>query len=173
MIRLATMAVAAAALCVTPALAQFPGQAPAAPAFPGQATGFQVTRPTDGAMTCEQILAEANPLNELVTQQKQAAAAKLAEEQAAAEKAASGLRVAGNLLGGALALGAQAGMMRGMMNNPLARQAVTAASQGAGAIQANANAQTPAAPAAPAPPTVEEQRMAVLLALYTEKRCGG
>ena len=168
MIRIALTAVAAAAVCATPAFAQFPGQAPAAGGFPGQ-SGFQVTRPTDAAMTCEQILAEANPLNEIVQGQKTAAAAKLAEQQAAAEKAASGRRIGGALLGGAIGLGAQAGMLRGALNNPMARQALTAASQGANSMQGST-----AAPVAnaPAPPSVEEQRMTVLLALYTEKRCG-
>lgn len=173
MIRLAIAAMTATALIATPALAQFPGQAPAAPAaggFPG-ATEFQVTRPTDAAMTCEQILAEANPLNDVVNGQKQAAAAKLAEEQAAAEKAAAGRRRMGSLLGGAIGLGAQTGMLSGALSNPLARQALTAASQGANTMQTTAAAPVAGAPASP--PTVEEQRMTVLLALYTEKRCGG
>ena len=175
MIRLAITAMTAAAICATPALAQFPGQAPAAPAagaFPGAATGFQLNRPGDAELTCEQILAEANPLNVVVTSQKQAAA-KAAEEQAAAAKAANGRRIAGNLLGGALAVGAQAGMMKGMLGSGLGRQAFAAANQGASAIQANANAPVQPTTAAPAPPSNEELRMQVLLSLYQAKRCGG
>ncbi len=162
MIRLTLAVLSAAALAASPALAQFPGQ-PAA---------VQVTQPGDAALTCEQILAEANPLNTIVTAQNQAAAAKVAEAEAAAAKSANSRRVAGSLMGGVLGGAAQFGMMRGALNNPLARQAVLAASQGA-TNMANAPA-TPAAPAATpaAPPSVEQQRMTVLLGLYQAKKCG-
>jgi hypothetical protein len=39
-------------------------------------------------------------------------------------------------------------------------------------MQANANAQVGQVATTAAPPTPEEQRMSVLLSLYTSKRCG-
>jgi hypothetical protein len=160
MIRLTLAALAAAGLAASPALAQFPGQ------------GVQLNKAGDSELSCEQILAEANPLNTIVTQQNQAAQAKAAQEQEAAAKAANGRRIAGGLMGGALAGAAQFGMMRGALNNPLGRQAVLAASQGASNMANGANAAPAAVPAAPAAPSAEQQRMTVLLGLYQAKKCG-
>ncbi len=163
MIRLTAAVLSAAALAASPALAQ----------FPGQSAGVQVNKPTDAALTCEQILAEANPLNEVVTAQNNAANTKAAEAQAAAAKSANGRRIGAGLMGGALAGAAQFGMMRGALNNPLARQAVLAASQGASNVANSAAAAPAPAAAAPAgPPSVEQQRMTVLLGLYQTKKCG-
>lgn len=162
MIRLTLVTLSAVTLAASPALAQFPGQAAA----------VQVNRPGDEALSCEQILAEANPLNTVVTAQKQAAAAKAAEDQAAAAKSANSRRIAGGLMGGALAGAAQFGMMRGALNNPLARQAVLAASQGANNMANGADATPAATAAAPAAPSPEQQRMTVLLGLYQAKKCG-
>lgn len=159
MIRLTIAALAAAGLAASPALAQFPGQ------------GVQANKAGDENLTCEQILAEANPLNTIVTQQNQAAQAKAAQDQETAAKAANGRRIAGGLMGGALAGAAQFGMMRGALNNPLSRQAVLAASQGASNM-ANGAPPPAAAPAAPAAPSAEQQRMTVLLGLYQAKKCG-
>jgi hypothetical protein len=162
MIRFTVAAIAAVTLGAGPAMAQFPGQAPAA---------VQVNRPGDAALTCEQILGEANPLNTIVTAQNQAATAKAAEAQAAAAKSANSRRVAGGLMSGVLGGAAQFGMMRGALNNPLARQAVLAASQGA-TNMANAPATAVPVAEAPTPPSVEQQRMTVLLGLYQAKKCG-
>ena len=164
MIRFTIAAVAAATLAAGPAFAQFPGQA-AAPA------AMEVNRATDPMLTCEQILAEANPLNTIVQAQNQANAAKLAEAQAAAAKTANNKRIGAGLMGGALAGATQFGMMRGALNNPLARQALQAASQSANNMAANAAAAPGATPTA-LPPSLEQQRMAVLLGLYQAKRCG-
>lgn len=162
MIRLTVAAVAAVTLAASPAFAQ----------FPGQAAGVQINKPGDAALTCDQILAEANPLNTIVTAQKQAADAKAAESQAAAAKSANSRRIAGGLMGGVLGGAAQFGMMRGALNNPLTRQAVLAASQGASTL-ANTPATVPTADATPAaPPSAEQQRMTVLLGLYQAKACG-
>jgi hypothetical protein len=161
MIRLTAAAVAAVTLAASPALAQ----------FPGQPAGVQINKPGDAALTCEQILAEANPLNTIVTAQKQAADAQAAESQAAAAKSASSRRIAGGLMGGVLGGAAQFGMMRGALNNPLTRQAVLAASQGANTM-ANTPEPAPTAAAPAAPPSAEQQRMTVLLGLYQAKACG-
>jgi hypothetical protein len=63
-------------------------------------------------------------------------------------------------------------MMRGALNNPMGRQAVLAASQGASNMANGANAAPAAVPAAPAAPSAEQQRMTVLLGLYQAKKCG-
>lgn len=163
MFRLTIAAVAAVTLGAGPAMAQFPGQ-------PVTAPPIEINRPTDITLTCEQILAEANPLNVIVTSQNQAAQVQAAEAAAAAQKAQNSRRVMGSVAGGLLGGAAQFGMMRGALNNPLARQALTAAPQGANNM-ANSTA-TPVATTTAAAPSVEQQRMTVLLGLYTAKKCG-
>ncbi|MBN9319368.1 MAG: hypothetical protein J0I28_06765 [Caulobacterales bacterium] len=167
--RIATVA-ALAALVAAPAFAQAPA-VPAAPAAGAEV--FQVLRPTDKTMTCEQISSEANMLNAVIMQQQQQNAAAQQQAAAAEQKKAQGRAVAGRLLGLGAALGGQAAMMNGALNSPVGRGLFSAANQmAASASQAGAApANAAAMPGMPATVSPQQQRMNMLLANYQTKGC--
>ena len=159
-----------AALVAAPAFAQAPA-VPAAPAAGAGAEVFQVLRPTDKTMTCEQISSEANMLNAVIMQQQQQNAAAQQQAAAAEQKKAQGRAVAGRLLGLGAALGGQAAMMNGALNSPVGRGLFSAANQMAASASQAGAAPANAAPAMPATISPQQQRMNMLLANYQTKGC--
>jgi|TARA_R100000935_G_scaffold6730_1_gene14405 hypothetical protein len=152
-----------AADALPPAAAPAPPAAPAAPVIDPNV--YQVLRPGDRAMSCEQIGAEANTLNaQLMAEQAEAAKQ--------AQRAKQGRGLAGGLASGVLGGAARYGLARGMVGgafSPFAAQALSAvvdsSSQAVG--QAVATGGDVAAPTV----SPQQQRMNHLLGLYREKAC--
>jgi hypothetical protein len=140
-----------------------PPAAPAAPVIDPNV--YQVLRPGDRAMSCEQIGAEANTLNaQLVAEQAEAAKQ--------AQRAKQGRGMAGGLASGVLGGAARYGLARGMVGgafSPFAAQALSAVADST----SQAVGQAVAAGGDVAAPTVspQQQRMNHLLGLYREKAC--
>ena len=140
-----------------------PAAAPASPLIDPNV--YQVLRPGDRAMSCEQIGAEANTLNaQLMAEQAEAAKQ--------AQRAKQGRGMAGGLASGVLGGAARYGLARGMVGgafSPFAAQALSAvvdsSSQAVG--QAVATGGDVAAPTV----SPQQQRMNHLLGLYREKAC--
>lgn len=157
----------------TQTTAQAPGATPAespAPVAPVAAplidsNVYQVLRPGDRAMSCEQIGAEANTLNaQLMAEQAEAAKQ--------AQRAKQGRGMAGGLASGVLGGAARYGLARGMVGgafSPFAAQALSAVADST----SQAVGQAVAAGGEVAAPTVspQQQRMNHLLGLYREKAC--
>lgn len=126
---------------------------------------YQVLRPGDRAMSCEQIGAEANTLNaQLMAEQAEAAKQ--------AQRAKQGRGMAGGLASGVLGGAARYGLARGMVGgafSPFAAQALSAVADSS----SQAVGQAVAAGGDVAAPTVspQQQRMNHLLGLYREKAC--
>ena len=126
---------------------------------------YQVLRPGDRAMSCEQIGAEANTLNaQLMAEQAEAAKQ--------AQRAKQGRGMAGGLASGVLGGAARYGLARGMVGgafSPFAAQALSAVADST----SQAVGQAVAAGGEVAAPTVspQQQRMNHLLGLYREKAC--
>ncbi|WP_300572803.1 hypothetical protein [Phenylobacterium sp.] len=179
-------ATAALALAAGAAVAQTPDPAalppapaeslpPAAPPAPAPAAQpaapvidpnvYQVLRPGDRAMSCEQIGGEANTLNaQLMAEQAEAAKQ--------AQRAKQGRGMAGGLASGVLGGAARYGLARGMVGgafSPFAAQALSAVADSS----SQAIGQAVAAGGEVAAPTVspQQQRMNHLLGLYREKGC--
>lgn len=137
--------------------------APAAPLIDPNV--YQVLRPGDRAMSCEQIGAEANTLNaQLMAEQAEAAKQ--------AQRAKQGRGMAGGLASGVLGGAARYGLARGMVGgafSPFAAQALSAVVDSS----SQAVGQAVAAGGDVAAPTVspQQQRMNHLLGLYREKAC--
>jgi len=152
-------AVAAPAESLPPA----PAAAPASPLIDPNV--YQVLRPGDRAMSCEQIGAEANTLNaQLMAEQAEAAKQ--------AQRAKQGRGMAGGLASGVLGGAARYGLARGMVGgafSPFAAQALSAVADST----SQAVGQAVAAGGDVAAPTVspQQQRMNHLLGLYREKAC--
>jgi hypothetical protein len=143
-----------------------PAAPPAAPAAPLiDPNVYQVLRPGDRAMSCEQIGAEANTLNaQLMAEQAEAAKQ--------AQRAKQGRGMAGGLASGVLGGAARYGLARGMVGgafSPFAAQALSAVADST----SQAVGQAVAAGGDVAAPTVspQQQRMNHLLGLYREKAC--
>ncbi|MBW0152288.1 MAG: hypothetical protein KXJ53_13850 [Phenylobacterium sp.] len=140
-----------------------PAAAPASPLIDPNV--YQVLRPGDRAMSCEQIGAEANTLNaQLMAEQAEAA------QQA--QRAKQGRGMAGGLASGVLGGAARYGLARGMVGgafSPFAAQALSAVADST----SQAVGQAVAAGGDVAAPTVspQQQRMNHLLGLYREKAC--
>lgn len=171
-------ATAALALAAGAAVAQTPDAtalppAPAEPAAPAalppapmiDPNVYQVLRPGDRAMSCEQIGGEANTLNaQLMAEQAEAAKQ--------AQRAKQGRGMAGGLASGVLGGAARYGLARGMVGgafSPFAAQALSAVADSS----SQAVGQAVAAGGEVAAPTVspQQQRMNHLLGLYREKGC--
>jgi hypothetical protein len=152
-----------AADALPPAAAPAPPAAPAAPVIDPNV--YQVLRPGDRAMSCEQIGAEANTLNaQLMAEQAEAAKQ--------AQRAKQGRGMAGGLASGVLGGAARYGLARGMVGgafSPFAAQALSAVADST----SQAVGQAVAAGGDVAAPTVspQQQRMNHLLGLYREKAC--
>lgn len=149
----------------TPAIAVPPVEAPSAEAPYVDPNVYQVLRPGDRAMSCEQIGGEANTLNAQLMAEQQEAARQ-------AQRAKQGRGIAGGLAGGVLGGAARYGLARGMVGgafSPFAAQALSAvADSGSQAVgQAVANGGEVAAPTV----SPQQQRMNHLLAIYREKGC--
>ncbi len=86
------------------ALPSAPPSIPTQPAPTAQPAVYQVMRPTDGAMSCEQLMTETNSLSAAVRDRKQAQAQRL---RAAANGSRGGSRAA--IAGGAVGAGAMMG----------------------------------------------------------------
>lgn len=140
-----------------------PAAAPASPLIDPNV--YQVLRPGDRAMSCEQIGAEANTLNaQLMAEQAEAAKQ--------AQRAKQGRGMAGGLAGGVLGGAARYGLARGMVGgafSPFAAQALSAVADSS----SQAVGQAIAAGGEVDAPTVspQQQRMNHLLGLYREKAC--
>ncbi|MDP1618281.1 hypothetical protein [Phenylobacterium sp.] len=140
-----------------------PAVLPAAPMV--DPSVYQVLRPGDRAMSCEQIGAEANTLNaQLMAEQAEAAKE--------AQRAKQGRGMAGGLASGVLGGAARYGLARGMVGgafSPFAAQALSAVADSS----SQAVGQAVAAGGEVAAPTVspQQQRMNHLLGLYREKAC--
>ncbi len=159
------------ATALPPAPAENPPPAePAAPAALPPApmidpNVYQVLRPGDRAMSCEQIGGEANTLNaQLMAEQAEAAKQ--------AQRAKQGRGMAGGLASGVLGGAARYGLARGMVGgafSPFAAQALSAVADSS----SQAVGQAVAAGGEVAAPTVspQQQRMNHLLGLYREKGC--
>ncbi len=153
----------AAAAAPAESLPPAPAAAPAAPLIDPNV--YQVLRPGDRAMSCEQIGAEANTLNaQLMAEQAEAAKQ--------AQRAKQGRGLAGGLASGVLGGAARYGLARGMVGgafSPFAAQALTAVvDSGSQAVgQAVATGGEAAAPTV----SPQQQRMNHLLGLYREKAC--
>lgn len=140
--------------------------APVAPAAPVvDPNVYQVLRPGDRAMSCEQIGAEANTLNaQLMAEQAEAAKQ--------AQRAKQGRGVAGGLAGGVLGGAARYGLARGMVGgafSPFAAQALSAVADSSSQAVGQAIAAGGEEVAATVSP--QQQRMNHLLGLYREKAC--
>ncbi|MDP2214231.1 hypothetical protein [Phenylobacterium sp.] len=149
-----------------PPAVEAPAVAPAAPAAPLiDPNVYQVLRPGDRAMSCEQIGAEANTLNaQLMAEQAEAAKQ--------AQRAKQGRGMAGGVAGGVLGGAARYGLARGMVGgafSPFAAQALSAVADSS----SQAVGQAIAAGGEVDAPTVspQQQRMNHLLGLYREKAC--
>lgn len=160
----------AAAETPAPVASPPPAAAPAAPAAAPAApvidpNVYQVLRPGDRAMSCEQIGAEANTLNAMLM-------ARQAEAAKQAQRAKQGRGMAGGLASGVLGGAARYGLARGMVGgafSPFAAQALSAVADST----SQAVGQAVAAGGDVAAPTVspEQQRMNHLLGIYREKGC--
>ncbi|MFT4935383.1 MAG: hypothetical protein ACI9LT_002080 [Pseudoalteromonas distincta] len=152
-----------AADALPPAATAAPPAAPAAPLIDPNV--YQVLRPGDRAMSCEQIGAEANTLNaQLMAEQAEAAKQ--------AQRAKQGRGMAGGLASGVLGGAARYGLARGMVGgafSPFAAQALSAVADST----SQAVGQAVAVGGDVAAPTVspQQQRMNHLLGLYREKAC--
>lgn len=172
--------VAGAAVAQTPdpsVTSPAPAQSPSSPVVEGAPPAppaaapwvdpnvYQVLRPGDRAMSCEQIGAEANTLNaQLMAEQAEAAKQ--------AQRAKQGRGLAGGLASGVLGGAARYGLARGMVGgafSPFAAQALSAVADST----SQAVGQAVAAGGEVAAPTVspQQQRMNHLLGLYREKAC--
>jgi len=142
-----------------------PAAAPPAQAPYVDPNVYQVLRPGDRAMSCEQIGGEANTLNaQLMAEQAEAAKQ--------AQRAKQGRGMAGGLASGVLGGAARYGLARGMVGgafSPFAAQALSAVADSS----SQAVGQAVAAGGEVAAPTVspQQQRMNHLLGLYREKGC--
>ncbi len=152
--RIATVLIAAAATIVSTGLAVSHcfAQEPAAADQP-----YQVLRPGDRDMSCEQLASEANSLNAVILSQQKS------RDSGASHK------VAGAVGGGLLKSAGRFGLGRiGGFGGLVARAAADQAANSAG--EAIANGGDSSANAAPTV-TPEQQRMNHLLGLYKEKGC--
>ncbi len=123
---------------------------------------YQVLRPTDKDMSCQDLAGEANSLNASILARQNAQASSAANKRVAGAVGGGLLKSAGHF--GIARFGGAIPGMGGMFARAAAEQATNAAAE---AVANNGQDQAAAAP----PVTPEQQRMNHLLGLYKEKSC--